>query len=187
MGNTVFKNHSSNLRGSFEDVDASVNREASKYGLTVYAPEKIRNMTNVGLYLGTSVDASTIFHTGLSVDYQDMFGYGLKNHTAVGFETGFELPPDLANALSLRITHDNWPPFHLGLLSFKLLGGCRLDEYYSAGADLGLHFGWNRVVSLIKLNLGAARFWTLDKELRPTTNGTIFNIALTFMVNTDRR
>ncbi|MBI2521167.1 MAG: hypothetical protein HYV97_12140 [Bdellovibrio sp.] len=180
-GGTKFNSERPIIRGKFEEIEQTVQDEARKHNLTLGTPREIKQMVNTGINLATDEGKENYFHASFAIDYQDIGGTTLDNHTAMAGRVGFRVDDTLSLITSIPIAKHKDLVYFLGLTGLDLVSGYRVEESLSAGVDLKLHLGINKLVSLVRINLNGMIIKSLDENLIPDATGFRLGLGLTFV------
>ncbi len=182
-GGTKFSTGRPIIRGKFEEIERSAQDEASKHNLTLGTPKEIKQMVNTGINLATDEGKEDYFFASLALDYQDIGGTTLDedNRIAMAGDVGFRVNDTLSLLTSIPIAKHEGVVYFLGLTSLHLIAGYRVEESMSAGVDLKLHLGFNKFISLVRINLNGMVIKSLDENLIPDATGFRLGLGLTFV------
>lgn len=153
IGGTSFEKDPTSVKSDLLNKgDEQARKFLEKHNITAEIPAGIPQIVNVGLSLGVgSIESS--FHARLNAEKQDVMGYYLEHKNTASFSLGFQLPPTLAllTAGPIAPGKDTW--FHGGILGLRVFGGVRQDVSQSAGGQLSLHFGQEKKISILRIDL----------------------------------
>jgi len=146
-----------------KDVEEKAREEAQNYDVELKKPDTIPQIVNAGLTLGIG-DSENIFRATATAEYDDIGGDTLDNKFGASWEIGLELPDKLAMMTVWPIYEKDKNVIHMGLLGISAFGGYRAKAYSTKGAKIAFHFGYNRIVSLVKLEVEGFEETPLKKD-----------------------
>ena len=155
--------------------------EATEVGVDLKTPTTIKQMINAGGHLELGQKGEDFLNLSFSVDYQDINGSVIDNKLSFAAEFGLHIPDSWAVKFSVPIYEKDGTYYHVGLLNLNLVSGYRVNESYSYGATLGTHWGFNRALSLLRMDFQASKTISLDENVVPSSWGFQTNLSLIFL------
>lgn len=153
MGNARFGENSMIRSKDLHTLETKMRAEAQQYDIALSKPDEIPEMINAGVNVGLE-DPDGYFHLLLAGDYDDIGGHTLDHKLGTSCEAGFELPAKLALLASWPILKkEKKYQIHMGFLGLSVFGGYRPGDYYTRGARIAFHFGYNKIFSIVKLEI----------------------------------
>ena len=153
MGGTKFEDTLPLENSQYDELEKDLDEAANVYSIDKSLPDDIPEIVNVGLNVGIGGTDEDIAKAELSLDYNDVGGSSIVNKFAASTEFGLSIPDILALKTSVQIAKYQEKLIHMGLSSITVQAGARPGSYSSYGGVLGFHFGYEKKVSLIKLNV----------------------------------
>jgi hypothetical protein len=168
--------------------------EAQTYGIEVQTPDSIPQMLNVGVTLGLGGETNDWFDARIGIDGHDVAGDVIEHKLAASYDVGLTLPDRIALIASTPLLNTNWLArigggepsgeghiIHMGLLNIRAFGGVRESSHYSRGAAIGFHFGYERLVSLLRLDIEGFESYPLGSSDYIPRRGVRARLGLTLI------
>ncbi|MDC0254284.1 hypothetical protein OAK75_05255 [Bacteriovoracales bacterium] len=181
LGGAKFGSQKSLIKDVVKDLDKKMEEEATEVGVDLKMPTTIKQMINAGAHLELGQKGEDFLNLSFSVDYQDINGSVIDNKLSFAAEFGLHIPDSWAVKFSVPIYEKDGTYYHVGLLNLNLVSGYRVNESYSYGATLGTHWGFNRALSLLRMDFQASKTISLDENIVPSSWGFQTNLSLIFL------
>jgi len=166
VGGVDFKEKAPLNRNDVEKAETKFLDSVRAYDLDLELPDGLPQVVNVGANIGFGGGYDSVFDARIGLDMHDVTGNHIKHKFAASYDLGLHIPDKLALLFSVPIINTNWimqamgekPTgdghlIHVGLLGLRAFGGYRAESHVVRGAGVSLHFGVERMVSVLKLDL----------------------------------
>jgi len=180
-----FKETISPKAAEFQEAEKVLEDITTKYDIEKTLPENLKETVNIGITFGNNPHKN-VLHYAISLEKQDLTGIRIENKNTASFRLGLTLPSNLALATSALLeTEDGWG-IHGGVLGVQTFGGYRANESISLGGKIQLHFGYQRKVSILSMEILGMSTRPInepeDKNYFLGYSGISYNISLNLLL-----